>query len=32
VLTICVIVTLQMGIMPALSLDWAQKALFVVSR
>jgi NADH-quinone oxidoreductase subunit N len=32
VLTICAIVTLQMGILPALSLDWAQQALFVVSR
>jgi NADH-quinone oxidoreductase subunit N len=32
VLTICVIVTLQMGILPSLSLDWAQQALFVVSR
>jgi NADH-quinone oxidoreductase subunit N len=32
VLTICVIVTLQMGILPALSLDWAQQALFVVAR
>lgn len=32
VLTICVLVTLQMGILPALSLDWAQQALFVVAR
>ena len=32
VLAICLIVTLQMGILPAFSLDWAQQALFVIAR
>jgi len=32
VLAICLIVTLQMGILPAFSLDWAQQALFVSAR
>lgn len=32
VLAVCVLMTLQMGILPAFSLDWAQQALFVVSR
>lgn len=32
VLAICLIMTLQMGILPAFSLDWAQQALFVIAR
>lgn len=32
VLVVCLLVTLQMGILPAFSLDWAQQALFVIAR
>jgi NADH-quinone oxidoreductase subunit N len=32
VLAVCLLVTLQMGILPAFSLDWAQQALFVIAR